>query len=159
MSESPKSPIIKGRRSKKRDMEAEIIPATPEKLQPKSLFKVRREERLKSRAMERQQEEMRRGVEEKEKLDKKDKKEDYKHDKKEDKEDKKEDYKEEEEDEEKDSTPSMTLLDRIFGPDPDLKLDFMDQSQSLLAEAKMDESRPWKGMTGDQMMDYFFPPP
>ena len=41
MSESPKSPIIKGRRSKKRDMEAEIIPATPEKLQPKSLFKVR----------------------------------------------------------------------------------------------------------------------
>ena len=70
MSESPKSPIIKGRRSKKRDMEAEIIPATPEKLQPKSLFKVRREERLKSRAMERQQEEMRRGVEEKEKHDK-----------------------------------------------------------------------------------------
>ena len=125
---------------------------------------------MKSKAMERQQEEMRRGVDEKEKHDKKenkkDKKEDYKHDKKEDKEDKKEDFKEEEEDEEKKnkkcSTTSMTLLDQIFGPD--LKLDFMDQSQSLLAKAKMDEylhekSKQWKGMTGDQIMDDFLPPP
>ena len=109
---------------------------------------------------------MRRGVDKKEKHDKKenkkDKKEDYKHDKKEDKEDKKEDYKEEEEDEEKKNKMcSMTLLDQIFGPD--LKLDFMDQSQSLLAKAKMDEylrkkSKQWKGMTGDQIMDDFLPP-
>ena len=55
----------------------------------------------------------------------------------------------------------MILLDQIFGPD--LKLDFMDQSQSLLAKAKMDEylhkkSKQWKGMTGDQIMDDFLPP-
>ena len=73
---------------------------------------------------------------------------------------------EEEEEEEKKnkkcSTTSMTLLEQIFGPD--LKLDFMDQSQSLLAKAKMDEylhkkSKQWKGMTGDQIMDDFLPPP
>ena len=157
------------------DVEEEIethqLSAAEEKEQRREVRRlVRREERLKSKAMERQQEEMRRGVDEKEKHDKKenkkDKKEDYKHDKKEDKEDKKEDYKEEEEDEEKKnkkgSTTSMTLLDQIFGPD--LKLDFMDQSQSLLAKAKMDEylhekSKQWKGMTEDQMMDDFLPPP
>ena len=121
---------------------------------------------MKSKGMERQQEEMRRGVDEKEKHDKKenkkDKKEDYKHGKKEDKEDKKEDFKGEEKKNKKCSTTSMTLLEQIFGPD--LKLDFMDQSQSLLAKAKMDEylhkkSKQWKGMTGDQIMDDFLPPP
>ena len=121
MSDSPNtSPIIKrSRKSKMKELdETELIPPTPEKLQPKRLFILKREVRLK--AMEEK------NAMEREKKERKDK----------EREDKVREGKERREEKDRNHT---NLIDAIFGPDIPLDLDELTRKWGL--EVKMGEDK------------------